>query len=578
MTPKNELSQALASFRGTFRTVGVFSAIINLMMLVPSLYMLQVYDRVLASGNQTTLLMLTLMVVGAYLLMNGLELVRSFMLVRVGNRLDQQLSQRVYTAAFEQNLRRGGSQAGSALQDLTTVRQFMTGQGVFAFFDAPWFPVYLVVIFLFDWILGVFAVGGTLLLVTLAVVNELVSRKPLAEANAMAVQARQLATNQLRNAEAIHAMGMLPNLLGRWSLLNQRFLALQTQASEKAGLVSALSKFVRVCMQSLILGLGAVLVLEQRITPGMMIVGSILMGRALSPVDQLIGVWKSWSGTRSAQQRLVELLQRYPARAEGMGLPRPCGKLAVEHATALPPGAEQPSLRNVSFTLAAGEALGIIGASGSGKSTLARLLVGIWNATQGAVRLDGADVYRWNKAELGPHVGYLPQDIELFAGSISENIARFGEIDSERVIEAAKLAGVHEMILHLPQGYDTLLGEGGSGLSGGQKQRIALARALHGRPALVVLDEPNSNLDDAGERALVGALAHLRQRGTTVVVITHRTTVLAVTTRLLLLRQGTTQAYGPTQQVLAELAEAAGAGPRSTAEVRKPASLGGRLS
>ncbi len=563
---KNEVSQALASFRGTFRTVGVFSAIINLMMLLPSLYMLQVYDRVLASGNKTTLLMLTLMVVGAYLLMNGLELVRSFMMVRVGTRLDLQLSQRVYTAAFEQNLRQGGSNAGIALQDLTTVRQFMTGQGLFAFFDAPWFPVYLLVIFLFDWILGVFAVSGTLLLVLLAVVNEWVSRKPLAEANTMSVQARQLATNQLRNAETIAAMGMLPQLMGRWSLLHHRFLSLQNQASEKAGMVSAVSKFVRVSMQSLILGLGAVLVLEQRITPGMMIVGSILMGRALSPVDQLIGVWKSWSGTRSAYQRLVQLLEQNPDRPQGMGLPRPQGHLAVESVTALPPGAALPSICNVSFALPAGEVLGIIGPSGSGKSTLARLLVGIWHAAQGKVRLDGADVYSWNKAELGPHVGYLPQDIELFAGSVSENIARFGDIDPQRVIEAAQLAGVHELILYLPQGYDTLLGEGGSGLSGGQKQRIALARALYGEPALVVLDEPNSNLDDVGEQALIVALGHLRQRGATVVVITHRTNVLAVTTRLLLLRQGAAQAYGPTLQVLGELSRAANAGKAAAQE------------
>ena len=558
MASKNEVSQALASSRGTFRTVGAFSAIINLMMLVPSLYMLQVYDRVLASGNRTTLLMLTLIVVGAYLLMNGLEMVRSFMVVRVGTELDQQLSRRVYTASYEQSLRRGGSNAGSALHDLTTLRQFMTGPGLFAFFDAPWLPFYLVVIFLFDWILGVFAVGGTLVLVVLAVVNEAVSRKPLAEANTLSVQARQLATNQLRNAETVAAMGMLPRLMGRWFLVHQRFLGLQNEASEKAGAVSALSKFVRVSLQSLILGLGAVLVLEQRITPGMMIVGSILMGRALSPVDQLIGVWKNWSGTRSAYQRLVQLLEQHPQRMPGMGLPRPQGQLTLDNVTAMPPGAALPALRNVGFALPAGEVLGIIGPSGSGKSTLARLLVGIWGAAQGTVRLDGADVYAWNKEELGPHIGYLPQEIELFAGSVSENIARFGDIDSARVLEAARLAGVHELILQLPQGYDTLLGEGGSGLSGGQKQRIALARALYGSPSLVVLDEPNSNLDDVGEQALIAAIGQLRLRSATVVVITHRTNVLAVTTRLLLLRQGAVQAFGPTMQVLGELSRVAG--------------------
>ncbi|MDP1684258.1 type I secretion system permease/ATPase [Hydrogenophaga sp.] len=554
--PDNEIGQALHGFRVAFRNVGVFSAFINLLMLVPSLYMLQVYDRVLASGNQTTLLMLTIMVVGTYLLMNGLELVRSFLLIRVGAQLDQRLNQRVYTAAFEQNLKRAGGNAGQALNDLTTVRQFVSGNGLFAFFDAPWFPVYLAVIFLFDWVLGVFAVGGTLLLIGLAWANEVVSRKPLAEANAMSVAAGNLATNNLRNAEVIEAMGMLPNLMGRWYQLHSRFLKLQGEASEKAGVVTALSKFARVSLQSLILGLGALLALENRITPGMMIVGSILMGRALAPVDQLINVWKGWSATRSAYQRLADLLSAHPARERGMALPRPQGQLVLEAVTAMPPGSGVPALRNLQFQLPPGEVLGVIGPSGSGKSTLARLLVGVWPASAGKVRLDGSDVYQWNKDELGPHVGYLPQDIELFGGTVSENIARFGEIDPQKVIAAATLAGVHDLILHFPQGYDTVLGDGGAGLSGGQKQRIGLARALYGDPALIVLDEPNSNLDDLGEQALLAALTQLRQQGKTLVVVSHRTSILAVTTRLLLLRQGSLQAFGPTRDVLAELARA----------------------
>jgi ATP-binding cassette subfamily C exporter for protease/lipase len=555
--PNDEIGQTLRGFRQAFRNVGIFSAIINLMMLVPSLYMLQVYDRVLASGNQTTLLMLTLMVVGAFILMHGLELIRSFLMIRVGAQLDLKLNQRVYTASFEQNLKRAGGNAGQALNDLTTVRQFITGNGLFAFFDAPWFPVYLAVIFMFDWVLGAFAVAGTAVLIALAWANEVVSRKPLGEANALSVSSGNLATNNLRNAEVIEAMGMLPNLMTRWHRMHRRFLKLQGEASEKSGMVSALSKFARITLQSLILGLGALLALEGRITPGMMIVGSILMGRALAPVDQLINIWKGWSATQSAYRRLAELLTNNPPRVRGMALPRPNGQLALESVTAMPPGSALPALRNVNMQLPAGEVLGVIGPSGSGKSTLARLLVGVWPATAGKVRLDGSDVYQWNKDELGPHLGYLPQDIELFAGTVSENIARFGMVDADKVITAAKLAGVHDMILHFPQGYDTVLGDGGAGLSGGQKQRIGLARALYDDPSLIVLDEPNSNLDDSGEQALLAAIQQLRQRGRTIVVVSHRTSILQVTTRLLLLRQGTVQAFGPTGTVLAELAKAA---------------------
>lgn len=554
--PDNEIGHALSEFRSAFRSVGVFSAVINLLMVVPSLYMLQVYDRVLSSRNETTLLMLTLMVLGAYLFMNALELVRSFVLIRVGAKLDMKLNKRVYVASFEQNLKHVGGSAGQSLADLTTIRQFLTGNALFAFFDAPWFPIYLLVIFMFDWTLGVFALAGTAVLVALAWFNEAVSRKPLNEANSMAIVAGNLATNNLRNAEVIEAMGMLPNLMARWFKLHCQFLQLQAQASEKAGMVTAGSKFVRVSMQSLILGLGALLALENRISPGMMIVASILMGRALAPVDQLIGMWKGWSNTRSAYRRLSELLASNPKRPQRMPLPRPEGRVAAEAITVVPPGAKVPALRNLSFALSAGEALGVIGPSGSGKSTLARVLVGIWPAAAGHMRLDGSDVYQWDKAELGPHVGYLPQAVELFSGTISENIARFGQVDANQVIQAAQRAGVHDMIQHLPQGYDTPLGDGGAGLSGGQKQRLALARALYGDPSFVVLDEPNSNLDEAGEQALLGALTDLKQRGKTLVLITHRANIIGITQKLLLLKDGLPQAFGPTAQVLAELNKA----------------------
>lgn len=553
LNPNNEIDQALAAFKSTFLTVGMFSAITNVLMLAPSIYMLQVYDRVLASSNQVTLLMLTVLLLGAYLFMCGLELVRSFVLVRVGAGFDMKLNKRVYTAAFEQNLKTAGGNAGQALSDLTTLRQFLTGNSLFAFFDAPWFPVYLIVIFFFNTGLGFFALGGTIVLVVLAVVNEAITRKPLAEANAMAVAANALATNNLRNAEVIESMGMLPNLMNRWFGMHGKFLRLQAEASEKAGIVGAMTRFVQVSLQSLVLGYGALLTIGGEITPGMMIAASILVGRALAPVQQLIGAWKQVSGAQGAYQRLSTLLTMNPAREFGMALPKPAGAIAVEAVSAAPPGGKVPVLKNLSFALQPGDLLGVIGPSGSGKSTLARLLVGVWPAAAGKVRLDGADIVQWNKGELGPHIGYLPQDIELFAGTVSENIARFGDVDAEKVVQAAQRAGVHELILRLPQGYDTLLGDGGAGLSGGQRQRLGLARAVYGDPALVVLDEPNSNLDDAGELALLHAITGLREQGKTVVVVTHRTSLIGVTNKLLFLRDGVAEAAGPTAQVLAAL-------------------------
>lgn len=550
---QNEIAEVLLSFKQAFRSIGVFSAVINGLMLMPAIYMLQLYDSVLTSRNEMTLLMLTLIVIGAYIFLGALEYVRSFVLIRVGAKLDLKLNKRVYTAAFEQSLRHGESNAGQALKDLTNIRQFMTGNALFAFFDAPWFPIYIFVIFMFHPWLGVFALVGTAVLIVLAYINEKISRKPLDEANTMAVVSTNMASNNLRNAEVIEAMGMLPNLQARWNKLHSRFLNLQAEASEKAGIVTAISKSATVALQSLMLGLGALLVLENQISPGMMIAASILMGRAIAPVQLLINVWKQFGGARSAYDRLTKLLEQHPAREPGMTLPKPTGAVSVENVTAAPPGSRVPVIKGLNLSLTAGEVLGIVGPSGSGKSTLARLLVGVWPAAAGKVRLDGADVYLWNKEELGPHIGYLPQDIELFSGTVSENIARFGEVDAGKVILAAQRAGVHQMILNMPEGYDTKLGDGGAGLSGGQKQRLGLARAMYDDPALIVLDEPNSNLDDVGEQALLNALIDLRKRRKTIVLITHRSSVISVTNKLLVLQEGVARLFGPTEQVLAEL-------------------------
>lgn len=546
---------ALGEFKSTLISVGCFTALINILMLVPSIYMLQVYDRVLTSQNETTLWMLTLMVVGFFAYMGVLEAVRSFIVIRVGHRLEQRFNLNIYRAAFERNLRQGDGAAGQALNDMTQVRQFVTGPALFAFFDAPWFPVYLAVIFLFNVWLGVLASAGALLLVLLAVLNERLTQRPLAEASNLQQQSSSLAGSQLLNAESIQAMGMLGALRQRWFALHGRFLELQNRASDTSAVITATSKSLRLCLQSLVLGLGALLVIEGQMTPGMMIAGSILMGRVLAPIDQLIAVWKQWSGAQLAYKRLETLLQEHPEPPVPMSLPAPDGQLSIEQVSGGPPGRRVATVQQVSFALAPGEVLGVLGASGSGKSTLARLLVGVWQPLAGHVRLDGAELSQWDRNALGPHIGYLPQSIELLRGSIAENIARFGELDGHKVVEAARLAGVHELILRLPQGYDTRLGEGGGDLSGGQKQRIALARALYGSPCLIVLDEPNSNLDSLGEAALANAIVQLKALGRTVVLVTHRSAALAQADKLLVMNDGRVQAFGPARDILQALGQ-----------------------
>lgn len=379
----------------------------------------------------------------------------------------------------------------------------------------------------------------------------------------MAIRANAQAANQLRNAEAIEAMGMLEPIRLRWLKLHESMLNAQSVASERASVISGISKGLRIALQSLVLGLGAWLVVRNEITAGMMIAGSILMGRALAPVELLISSWKGFVSARSSYARLDALLSTFPERPAGLRLPAPQGNVTLEGVSAAPPAMQRPVLLNVSFSLRAGEVLGVIGPSASGKSTLARLLVGVWPALGGKVRLDGVDLFAWNKDEVGPYIGYLPQDIELFEGSVAENIARFGNIDDGKVVEAARLAGVHDMILRFPAGYDTPIGADGVMLSGGQRQRIALARAVYGNPALVVLDEPNSNLDDLGEQALVGAVRTLKARGVTVVLITHRTSIIGVVDRLLVLREGQVALFGPRDHVLAALRAPAPTSPRA---------------
>ena len=553
-TTEDELRLALRDCKQYFIYAGVFSAAVNVLLLTPIIYMITVFDRVVSSGSLPTLAMLTLLMVGLLLALGGFEMVRSFILVSASNKLESLLRPRVTDATFKRSLLTGGMVASAQpVQDLTSLRQFLTGTGLFAFFDAPWYPIYIGVMFLFHPWFGIAGILAGTLMVVLAVINERLTNKPLNEANNRAAIASNQFLGSLRNAEVIAAMGMAKDVHHRQQSLYGEVLEKQTHASRKAGLLAGLSKSLRLISQSSLLGLGAYLALNQEISPGMMIGGSLLLGRALAPIDMLVGSWKGVTVARAQYVRLRELLQKIPAEAETMRLPAPKGALAAENVTVLPPGSKVPAVRGVSFVLGAGELLGIVGPSASGKSTLARALIGIWPANAGKVRLDGADITSWDRSELGPYVGYLPQDIELFDGTIAENICRFQAADSEKIVAAASLAGIHEMILRLPHGYDTVIGGAGGMLSGGQRQRIGMARAVFGEPKLLILDEPNSNLDDQGEKELVESLHRIKERGCTVVVITHRTMVLQCVDKILVMMDGAAANFGPKEQVLAKL-------------------------
>ncbi|WP_434563966.1 type I secretion system permease/ATPase [Pseudomonas sp. R1-6] len=555
---RTELEQALAACKGSFLSVAFFSFFVNLLMLVPSFYMLQVYDRAVASASLSTLLMLTLIMLLLMTTMGGLEWVRSRIMVRISTRLDTLLGQRLFDASFKQALNSSGMNAtAQPVSDLNGLRQFLTGNGLFAFFDTPWIPIYLAVMFMFHPWYGWMGLLSALLLGALAFANEKLTHAPLQAANREQMAAMAFTHKSLRNADVVESMGMLTSLRDQWNGQTYRVLSLQSLASDRGTTVAAISRTFRQVVQSLVLGLGAYLTINHEISPGLMIAGSILLGRALAPIDQLIGVWKGFLGARSQYARLHELLLKFAAEPERMSLPMPEGAIRVEGLSVGSPNGGKPIIRSVGFEVPAGSVVGIIGPSGAGKSTLARALLGIWSGMAGTVRLDGADISQWRREELGPYVGYLPQDIELFEGTISQNISRFGPVDAPAVVAAARMAGVHELVLQLPDGYDTLIGANGGGLSGGQRQRIGLARALYGEPRLVVLDEPNSNLDEAGERMLAEALQKLRQSRATVFVITHRPGVLAQVDKLLVLNQGELSLFGPRDRVLERLQGAA---------------------
>jgi ATP-binding cassette subfamily C protein EexD len=555
---ESDLKKVLKASRSSFVIAGFFSFFINFLMLVPAIYMLQVYDRVITSGSHSTLTMLTLIMVFLMISMALLDWSRGQMLVRVSSKIETLLNERLFKATFKGALLSGGSRASAqSLDDLTGLRQFLTGNGLFSFFDAPWLPIYIAVMFVFHPLYGWVAVATAMILLVLAVLNEKVTSKDIQEANNHLIKNRALVNKNLRNAEAVSSMGMLPGIMDKWLKSANAILALQSRASSKAVTISSISKSIRQISQSLILGLGAYLVLQHEITPGLMIAGSILLGRALAPIDTMINSWKGFVAARGQYERLSDLLTKVPDDKERMSLPEPKGKLILDGVVVAPLGSKTPVINGVSFALEVGDSLGIIGPSAAGKSTLARAILGIYPTLSGDVRLDGVNVFDWNREEVGPYIGYLPQDIELFDGTISENIARFGEIDAEKVIEAARLADVHEMILKLPDGYDTFIGSVGGVLSGGQRQRIGLARAVYGAPKLVLLDEPNSNLDDQGEYALAKAIQTLKNNKTTVIVITHRTGILTQLDKLLVLKDGKTIAFNSRDEVLKQLQNSA---------------------
>ena len=557
--PPSELRAALAALRPYFVRAGWFSLLASLLVLAPSGYMLEVYGRVVNSRSHMTLWMLTLLILGVYVLMELLEWARSEVMRAASVELDERMRGRIFHAIFDANLRRipGGTQ--QPLNDFKLVREFLYSPVLLGLMESPVSLVMLVLLFLISPVLGWTSIAFACVITVVGWLNERSSKPPLMQANRSAIAAQQYADGSLRNAQVIESMGMLRDIHARWMDKQRDFLNLQAKASESAGGYQAVSKFLQTTLSSALLGLGCWLLLHNSLNGGdvMMIMASVFGGRVVAPLVQAVSQWQSVINVRDAWARLDSLLEAVPLRPEGMALPAPRGALQVEQLVAGAPGNPASILKGVAFALAPGEVLAVVGPSASGKTTLARVLMGLWPAAMGKVRLDGADVFTWDKSELGPHVGYLPQGVELFDGTLAENIARFGEVEMAKVEAAARAVGLHDFILALPQGYDSPVGRDGAMLSGGQRQRVGLARAIYGDPVFVVLDEPNSSLDEEGDAALAGAIRMMKSRGTTFVVMTHRTSVLAVADKMLVLRDGQTQAFGPRDDVLAALQKAA---------------------
>lgn len=548
----SEAYDILTRCRPYFVTVAVFSLAINLLYLATPLYMLQMYDRVVPSSSVITLVMLTIVLLVALLALAVLDIVRAGVLARAGIRLDRLLGARIITAIIDNSAAAGGARS-QPLRDVDTFRQYVTGPGIHAVFDLPWTPIYIAVIFMLHPLLGGFALACGFILLVMALINERLVRPSLNESNDAASRNYSFTEMSLRNAEVVRAMGMVDGLLNRWRRDRNRMMDRLLIAADRGSMISGLIRFLRLSMQSLILGLGAYLVIERAVTVGSMFAASLLLGRALQPVEQIVGSWRGMIAARDAFNRVRYLLASAPLPPVHLALPRPQGQVAVEQLSYMPSRTSRPLLHNVNFRIEPGESVGVIGPSGAGKSTLARQLVGVLRPTAGAVRLDGADIGTWPRGSVGQYIGYLPQDVELFSDSVAANIARFQQAEDEAVIEAARLAGVHDMILRLPDGYETWVGDGGAILSGGYRQRIGLARAVFGLPSLVVLDEPSSNLDTEGDAALAECMLRLKNARITTITISHRPTTIALVDKILLLVDGRIETFGPRSEVLARL-------------------------
>ncbi|MGE0060740.1 MAG: type I secretion system permease/ATPase [Xanthobacteraceae bacterium] len=559
--PQDDLRTAVANQWPHFAVAGVFSSAINLLYLSSPLYLMQVYNRVLLSENVTTLVLLTVILALALLTMAALDAVRAQILIRCGIRLDAALASRVFEALVKRSAQRGASRGSLQLRNLDQFRTFITGPGIYFAFDLPWIPIYLLLLFFIHPLLGVIATLGAALLLGLAWINEVFTRRPLKDAEASGNQSYVFTENVLRHADVVCAMGMQPAIERNWQSQRGSMLAEQAFASDRNAVMSSTIRFFRLLLQSLMLGTGAWLAIDQAISPATIFAASIIMGRALVPVEQAVGTWKQFVGAREGYAQVRDLLNSVEFASPRTIVPRHRNAIDVRDVCFSIPSRPAPIVKGISFEVAGGDAVGIVGPSGSGKSTLARLLVGAVTPDEGSLRFGGLDYGHWDPLEFGRNVGYLPQDVGLFTGTVRENIARFSEVSTGDVIDAAKRAGIHDMILDLPKQYDTPLGPGGVGLSGGQRQRLGLARALIGRPSLLVLDEPNANLDAPGEQALKEALLECKRKGAAIVVITHRTTILDVVDLLIVIRNGVVEQVGPPAQVYESLKRAAHVAP-----------------